>query len=146
MKRNAILLAVVCFFAVAFARVAAAQKVNVDAPITDANANIAGTYSAVMHIPVDPHHFDSKTPQAEKIVQVQWAFKQDGAKITGTEKTDKGELPFAGTVQGNAIRGVVTDGDQRYTVHLTVDPSDGTMAGSIRMGAREYLLKMSKAK
>jgi hypothetical protein len=118
MKRNAILLAVVCLFAVAFARVAAAQNAMA----------IGGTWAATIHAP-------------DKTTNEQWTIKQEGAKITGTAKGDK-EMPVTGTVEANIFRGLVTDGDQHYQVHLTIDGD--SMDGTIRMGKNEYLIMMKK--
>jgi hypothetical protein len=47
-------------------------------------------------------------------------------------------------MEGNVFRGLVTDGDQHYQVHLTVDGDD--MDGTIRMGKNEFLLMLKKAK
>ena len=121
MKRNAILVALVCLFAVAFAGVSSAQD----------NSKIGGNWAATIHAP-------------DKTMNEQWMFKQDGMKITGTAKGDKGELPINGTMEGNVFRGLVTDGDQHYQVHLTVDGDD--MDGTIRMGKNEFLLMLKKGK
>ena len=146
MKRNAILWVAVCLFAVTFARAAAAQKEPVDAPIPNPDANIAGNYQASVYMTMAAHQYGSNDAQTEKIVKGPWAFKQDGKKITGTAKIDKGDLPFSGTIEGNSFHGVVNDGDQHYTLHLTVDSDDGSIHGTIRMGIHEYLLTMAKAK
>ena len=122
MKRNVILLAVVCLFAVAFTSVAAAQDTKM----------INGNWSATIHAP-------------DKTMNETWMIKQDTTgKITGTAKGDKGELPLSGTMAGNVFRGLVTDGDQHYQVHLTLDGDD--MDGTIRMGKNEYLLMLKKSK
>ena len=120
MKRNAILVAMMCLFAVAFARVASAQETK----------NINGNWTATIHAP------DKTTTQ-------QWMIKQDSGKITGTAKGDK-EMPLSGTMEGNIFRGLMTDGDQHYQVHLTLDGED--MDGTIRMGKNEYLLMLKRAK
>jgi hypothetical protein len=123
MKRNVILVAVVCLLAVAFAGMVAAQ---------DANKMIQGNWTATIHAP-------------DKTMTESWMIKQDSTgKIVGTAKGDKGELPLSGTMAGNVFRGLVTDGDQHYQVHLTLDGDD--MDGTIRMGKNEYLLMLKKAK
>jgi phage-related tail fiber protein len=119
MKRNAILLTVLCFFAVTFARVAAAQDTS----------KIAGNWTATIHT-------------TDKTMTEQWMIKQDGAKISGTIKNDKGELPLSGTLDGSVIRALVTDGDNHYQVHLNVDGTDAD--GTIRMGKNEFLIMLKK--
>ena len=70
-----------------------------------------------------------------------WMIKQDGVKVTGTTKGEK-ELPLTGTVEGSVIRGLVTDGENHYQVHLNVDGSDAD--GTIRMGKNEFLIMLKK--
>jgi hypothetical protein len=70
-------------------------------------------------------------------------IKQDGVKVTGTAKGDK-ELPLTGTVEGSVIRGLLTDGDNHYQVHLNVDGGDAD--GTIRMGKNEFLIMLKKDK
>ena len=146
MKRNAMLVAMVCLFSVGFALVAAAQKEPVDTPATDQNVNVTGSYTASLYMQLAAHQYGANSAQTEKIVKEPWAFKQDGAKVTGTEKTEKAELPITATVDGRVLRGYVTDGDKRYLINVNVDPDDGAMHGSIRMGIHEYLLNLVKAK
>lgn len=144
MKRKATLLAALYLLSGVAGSLAAAQTVPVDIAPINPDASVAGNYTASIHMTMAAHQYD--TTQNEKIVKEEWTFKQDGGKLSGTEKTEKSELPFKGTIEGNSIHGVVMDGDQHYTISLTVDPSDGTMTGSIRMGIHEYLLMMAKAK
>ena len=125
MKRNAILLTVLCLFAVTFAGVAAAQV------LTATTAKVAGNWTATIHT-------------TDKTMTEQWMIKQDGVKVTGTVKNDKGELPLTGTVEGSVIRALVTDGDNHYQVHLNVDGADAD--GTIRMGKNEFLIMLKKAK
>lgn len=121
MKRKAILLTVLCLFAVTFARVASAQQIT--------NAKVAGTWTATIHTP-------------DKTVTEMWTLKQDGNKVTGTAKTDKGDLPITGTIEGGVVRGLETDGDMHNQVHLDVDGSDAD--GTIRIGKNEFLIDMKK--
>ena len=125
MKRNAILLAlaVVCAFAVTFARGAAAQA--------EQPADIAGNWNATIHAP-------------DKTMNEVWTIKEEGSKITGTVKNAKGELPLTGTITGKIFRGLVKDGEQNYQVHLTLDGND--LDGTIRMGRNEFLIMMRKAR
>src|SRR6185295_16937276 len=88
MKRNAFLLVAVCLFAVTIAHVAAAQL------LTQA---VAGVWTANIHA-------------GDKTTTEQWMIKQDGSKLSGTVKNDKGELPLTGTIEGAVFRGVVTEG------------------------------------
>jgi len=136
MKKWAILTSVI--YLLAFARMGSAQTADA--------VQVTGSYAGVYHIPEDPHQYDSKILQPEKLINEVWTFSQNGNKVTGTEKTDKGDRSFTGVIQGSTLRGTVADGDQRYLVSLTIDPSDGGMAGTIRMGGREFLLKMTKNK
>ncbi len=134
MKRWILLASVI--YLLAFASVGRTQDAD--------TIQVAGSYAGVYHIPDDPHHYDSKVPQPEKLINETWTFTQDGNKVTGTEKTDKGDRSFTGTIKGTRLLGAVLDGDMRYLISLTVDPSDGGMAGTIRVGAREFLLKLTK--
>jgi hypothetical protein len=137
MKKITMVLAVVCLFSAGFSRMAAAQ---------DPDANVTGNYVASLYMTLAAHQFDSHTPDKEKIVKEQWTFKQEGKKVTGTEKTEKAELPITGSIEGNTLRGFITDGQQRYLINVNVDPDDGAMHGTIRMGIHEYLLNLAKAK
>jgi hypothetical protein len=110
------------------------------------NVNIEGKYTASLYMQLAAHQYDTNSKTQENIVKEPWTFKQDGVKVTGTEKTDKAELPITAMVDGHTVRGYVTDGDKRYLISLTVDPDDGAMHGSIRMGIHEYLLNLVKAK
>ena len=123
MKRNAILLAVFCLFVVTFAGMATAQV------LTDQTAKVAGDWTATIHT-------------TDKTMTEQWMMKQDGVKITGTVKNDKGELPLTGTVEGSVVRALVTDGDNHYQVHLNVDGGDAD--GTIRMGKNEFLIMLKR--
>src|ERR1041385_3296824 len=84
MKRWAILTSVICF--IAFASMASAQTADA--------VQITGSYAGVYHIPEDPHQYDSKISQPEKLINEVWTFSVSGNKVTGTEKTDKGDRPF----------------------------------------------------
>ena len=123
MKRNAILLTVVCLVAVTFAGVAAAQV------LTSTTAKVAGNWTATIHT-------------TDKTLTEQWTVKQDVVKLTGTIKGDKGELPLTGTLDGSIIRGLVTDGENHYQVHLNVDGNDAD--GTIRMGKNEFLIMLKR--
>jgi hypothetical protein len=112
-----------------------AQKVSVD-----------GKYTASIYEQLAAHQYGTNNAAEEKIVKEPWTFKQDGNKVTGTEKTDKAELPITAMLDGRVVRGYVTDGDKRYLINLDVDPDDGAMHGSIRMGIHEYLLNLVKSK
>ena len=137
MKTKAILLAIVCLLLVGFVRVTAAQTPD---------ANVSGTYVASLYMTLAAHQFDTTSKASEKIVKEPWTFKQEGKKVTGTEKTEKAELPITATIEGNTLRGYVTDGDKRYLINVNVDPDDGAMHGTIRMGIHEYLLNLAKSK
>jgi hypothetical protein len=146
MKRTAFVSSLVCLIALCFTGLAVAQNVpkeHADVANINPDAKIAGTYTATIHEGLVSHGYD--TNQNEKLIKEQWIFKQDGKNITGTEKTEKGELQIKASIDGNSIKGLVMDGEQRYLIALTVDPSDNTMFGSIRMGIHEYLLEMTPA-
>src|ERR1700730_1977284 len=123
MKRNAILLTVLCLFAVTFVGVSAAQV------LTDSTAKVAGNWTATIHT-------------TDKTLTEQWMVKQDGVTISGTVKNDKGEQPLSGTVDGSVVRALVTDGDNHYQVHLNVDGGDAD--GTIRMGKNEFLIMLKR--
>ena len=124
MKRTAMLLAVLCSFAVTLAEITSAQKL----------ANVAGRWEVTIRMP-------------DGAVTEQWSIRQSGGKITGTAKGTRGELPVTGTVEGAFLRVEVKDGDMQYKVRATVD--NDAMDGSITLGrSREYLwfAKRPKAK
>ncbi len=94
-----------------------------------------------------PHRASSETPPTVagtwevttrmpgSVITEQWTIQQKGATITAIAKSDRGELPVAGTVAGASFRVTVTEGDRAYKVRATVDGS--TMDGSITRGPGE---------
>ena len=98
------------------------SELNINATL----AKMAGTWNVTIHSTVEGQ-------LAEK-----WNLQQDGAKVNGTVKTDKGELPIEGTLDGNIFLGHIQDGEKSYEVRGTSVGND--FDGTIRMGKNEFLL------
>ena len=73
-----------------------------------------------------------------------WSFQQEGGKVTGTAKGDRGELAVTGTFESAFLRVDEKDGDMLYKVRATYD-SD-SLDGSITMGKNEYLWSAKRVK
>ena len=82
----------------------------------------------------------------EGLQNEQWTFKQTGAKVTGTIKNNRGELPFEGTITGTILNAVVTDGAMKYQVIGTISEGGNVIDGTVRMGKHEYLLSAKRSK
>lgn len=93
---------------------------------TPALAKMSGTWNVTIHSTLDG------------ILKQQWKVEQDGAQVTGTAKTDKGDFPLAGSLSGNIFLGTIKDGDKQYEVRGTAVNND--FDGTIRMGKNEFLL------
>jgi hypothetical protein len=89
-------------------------------------AKMGGAWNATIHSTIDG------------LMTEQWNLKQEGDKVTGTVKTDKGELLFEGSLNGNIFLGNIKDGDKQYEVRGTAVGND--FDGTIRMGKNEFLL------
>ncbi len=124
MKRNAIIFAGLCVFALAFSMVARAD-----------DAKVAGTWEM------------SSQGRQGPVTQT-LTVEQDGGKIKGTIKGQRGEAPFEGTVKGNAISFTVKrqtpNGEfvQEYTGTVDGDAIKGT----VKMGenSRDWSAKRQK--
>lgn len=82
MKRNLILVATLCVLVLSMAHVASAQ---------DANANVAGSWQLSM------------PGRNGNMMTENLTLTQDGAKLTGTIKGQRGDEPVTGTVSGNNV-------------------------------------------
>ncbi len=126
MKKNAILLAALGIFTMAFALVAAAQ----------APAKVDGSWDLTMQ---GPNGGFTQTV----------VFQQDGNKIKGTAKGRRGESPLEGTIDGNKIQFKITrqtpNGEQR-TVEYTGTVDGDSIKGTMKMGdtEREWTAKRSQ--
>jgi hypothetical protein len=89
-------------------------------------SKMAGAWNVTIHSTV------------QGLLTEQWNLQQNGDKVTGTVKTDKGELPFEGSLNGNIFLGNIKDGDKQYEVRGTAVGND--FDGTIRMGKNEFLL------
>lgn len=123
MKRNTFLLTVLCLFVMSVVRVAVAQEASQQA--------VGGTWTVNIHA-------------GDKTTTEQWMLKQDGTKLTGTVKNERGELPLSGTVEGAVLRAVVGDGASQRQVHIYVDGNKAD--GTIQTGKDVLLLDMERAK
>jgi hypothetical protein len=77
-----------------------------------------------------------------RTVSEQWIIRQKGAAVTGTTKTEHGEFPVSGTVEGAFFRVTVQDGRKQYKVRATVDGD--AMDGSITLGVGDARLWFAK--
>jgi hypothetical protein len=110
MKREYIFIAAVCFLVVSLAQVASAQ-----------DAKVAGSW-------------DLSAPGRDgNMVTQTLTLQQDGTKLSGTMKGQRGEAPVTGTISANSISFSVTrttpNGDVKidYTGTVTGDTMKGTL-------------------
>jgi hypothetical protein len=89
-------------------------------------AKMAGAWNVTIHSTI------------QGLLTEQWNLQQNGDKVTGTVKTDKGELSFEGSLNGNIFLGNIKDGDKQYEVRGTAVGNE--FDGTIRMGKNEFLL------
>ena len=121
MEGIAVILSLVCLFAVTFQRVVSTQK----------PAGVAGKWDVTIRMP-------------DRSVSEQWTIQQKGSAITATAKGERGDLPVSGSIDGAFLRVSVKDGDKQYKVRATVD--GGAMDGSITYGTgKEYLWHAKKS-
>ena len=124
MKRMAVVLSLVGVWTATFQRVVSTQ----------APAAVAGTWDVTIRMP-------------DRTMTERWTIQQKGKAITAKAKSDRGELPVTGSIDGLFLRVTVKDGDKEQKVRATVDGD--AMDGSITVGVgKEYLwhAKRSKAR
>ena len=115
MKGTAVVVALVSLFALTLERAVSTQK----------PAGIAGKWDVTIRMP-------------DRSMNEQWTIQQKGSAITATAKSDRGELPASGSIDGAFLRVSVKDGDKQYKVRATVDGN--AMDGSITYAVgKEYL-------
>lgn len=102
------------------------------APVAAPPAKMMGGWSVTIHSTI------------QGLLTEQWNLQQSGDKVTGTAKTDQGELPFEGSLTGNIFLGHIKDGDKQYEVRGTAVDND--FDGTIRMGKNEFLLSAKRSK
>jgi hypothetical protein len=116
MRKNALVLATLAIFAMAVALSVAAQDM----------AKVDGDWQMSME---GPNGTMTQT----------LTFHQDGAKLTGTSKGQRGESPLEGTVDGNKIHFTVTrhtpNGDRQIEYDGVVDGD--TIKGKVKFGQNE---------
>jgi hypothetical protein len=127
MKRNAIIIASLCFFAMSLTWGARAQEVT-------ASPNIVGSWDTTIH-----------RSKADGNLEQQWTIKQDGANMSGIVKSGGSDLSMAVKLTGLIFRGTITEGDMHYVVNASVSADGTTMDGTIRMGTHEYLLSAKRS-
>jgi hypothetical protein len=101
-------------------------------PVVAANqspANVAGKWNVTVRMP--GHN-----------VSEEWTIQQKGTAVTGAVKSDHGELPVSGTIEGEFFRVSVRDGQKEYKVRATVDGE--SMDGSITLGVGDSHLWFAK--
>ena len=122
MQRTAVIVAALCFTAVAFAQTISKQSIP----------SVAGNWAAVTKMP-------------DRNINEQWALQQNGNRVTGTAKGETGELQIAGEIdEVGFLRVEVKDGDMTYKVRATLD-SD-SLDGSLTMGKKEYIWAAKRSK
>jgi hypothetical protein len=104
-------------------------NVRLVAAANQAPANVAGKWNVTVRTPGHP-------------VTEQWTIQQKGTAVTGTAKSDHGELPVSGTIEGAFFRVSVRDGQKEYKVRATVDGE--AMDGSITLGTGDERLWFAK--
>lgn len=92
-------------------------------------ANVAGDWNVTIRMPNGP-------------IAEEWTVQQKGTVVTGTAKTQHGQLPVAGTIEGAFFRVAVKDGDKEYKVRATVDGA--SMDGSVTVGVGDAHLWFAK--
>jgi hypothetical protein len=116
---SAFVLLVVCLFA-------AGPEIRAAGPKP---ADVAGSWNVTVRMP-------------GRTVSEQWTIQQKGTVVTGTAKTEHGELPVSGTIEGAFFRVDVEEGAKKYKVRATVDGT--AMDGSITLGVGEAHLWFAK--
>ena len=126
MRKKAVLLVTVATLAMAFALAVSAQEM----------AKVDGSWEMSME---GPNGTFTQT----------LTIHQDGAKITGTSKGQRGESPLEGTVDGNKIHFTVTrhtpNGDRQIEYNGVVDGD--TIKGKVKFGDndRDWTAKRAAA-
>jgi len=125
MRRTAILLGVLCFFAATIALPASPQ--------TQKDFNVAGNWDVTVRLP--------SGHVAEK-----WTVKQDGDKITGAVKAPEGDQTVAGEIVTRIFfRVSEKKGDTVKLIRATINDNN-SMDGSITIGKDEYLWSATRSK
>jgi hypothetical protein len=124
MKRNCVLLAVICWAVLSVAHVTPAQ-----------DAQVAGSWAL-------------SAPGRDGSVMTQTlTLQQDGTKLTGTLKGQRGDAPVTGTVSGSNVSFSVTrstpNGDMKidYTGTVSGDAMKGTL--TVRGNTVDWTAKRS---
>lgn len=128
MKKNAYLLTALSLFLMMLVRVAAAQEITKEM--------VSGTWVASIH-------------DGDKTTTEQWTIKQDGDKISGTVKDDKGEHPLTGTIEGAVLRATITNSSSKDEIHIYVngDTGDGSkQVGGAQVGGKVLLVNIERKK
>src|SRR5277367_1827290 len=116
MKRNAILVAILGVFALAFALSVSAQDA----------AKVGGNWELSMH-------------GGQGAMTFTLTLQQDGTSFKGTSKGQRGESPVEGTVDGNKIHFVIhrttPNGERLLEYNGTVDGD--SMKGTAKFGENE---------
>jgi hypothetical protein len=126
MKRNSVLFAALCFLILSLAHVASAQ-----------DAKVAGSWDL------------SSAGRDGNMMTQTLTLQQDGTKLSGTLKGQRGEAPVAGMVSGNNISFSVTrstpNGDMKidYTGTVDGDAMKGTV--TVMGNSRDWTAKRSAA-
>jgi hypothetical protein len=126
MRRTFVLLATVCFVVLALARITPAQ-----------DAKVAGAWDL------------SQPGRGGEVATQTLTLEQDGTKLTGSVKGQRGDSPVTGTIMGNNITLSITrttpNGDVKadYTGTVSGDSMKGTV--TMRGNAVDWSAKRSAA-
>jgi hypothetical protein len=131
MKRTAILLTVLCFFAVTFAHLAVAQQKS--GPVEKA-FNVAGNWDVTVRMPTGK-------------VMEKWTIKQVGDKITATSKgPDGADMPVTGEIVTRIFFRVSQKAsDTERLIRATINDNN-SMDGSVTIGTAEHLWSATRSK
>ena len=115
MRRVTVVSAAVCMVVLAFTMIAAAQ-----------GSKVAGTWEITMQ--------GRQGPMTNTLT-----LEQDGNKLKGTLKTQRGETPLEGSVEGNKVNFTITreTPNGKFEQNFTGTVEGDTMKGTVKMGERE---------
>ena len=120
-KKYRAILWLLCGLILLVSQAASAQK----------KANVTGSWTAV-------------TKMSDRNITEQWSIQQSGEMVTGTIKSEQGELPFMGTIDDAGFMRVdFKAGEIVYKVRATLD--NDSMDGSITIGKKEYIWTAKKS-
>jgi len=128
MKRNLVLVAMLCLFAVTFAWVTAAQDIP----------KIIGTWYITIH------NFGNSTTTVPH--QARWMLQQDGTKIRGIGKNTNGELALVGTLTGKTLNVEATGVINAETKPVASDRHNQVQATLVQADSLDGMIRFNGGK